>query len=297
MPTYEKRYRRDGVLAAVQCLRMKQCRQRSKQEMHYHDYMELLFGISGCAHAWIGTNCYPLKRGSMLLVHDNVYHTVDGNGAPSEYIVVKFLPSVLLSNENGPEEYAFGRLFGASEYGNRIYFSPEDLCGRGLDDLFARLMEEWDAQTFGYQLSLRADIMRIALEIMRIWQIENPALEDVVKKNVHSELIGDAIAYVEAHYADLSEEECARALGVSAPYLSRVFKKGMQIGFTAYLNRTRLKAAEKLLMAGNMSMTEIAEQVGFSTVSHFISNFRASYRVTPAKYRRILRGEADAADF
>ena len=297
MPTYEKRYRRDGVLASVQCIRMKQCKQRPKQEMHYHDYMELLFGVSGCANAWVGTNCYPLEKGSMLLIHDNVYHAVDGNGSPSEYIVVKFLPSIVFSNENGPEEYAFGRLFGASGYDNRIFFTMNDLCGRGLDILFARLITEWEAQTFGYQLSLRADIMRIVLEIMRIWQTENPTLADVAVKSVHGELIGDAIAYIESHYADLTEEECACALGVSAPYLSRVFKKGMQTSFSAYLNRTRLKAAEKLLMAGDMSMTEIAEQVGFSTVSHFISNFRTSYRVTPAKYRRILRGEVDVADF
>ena len=297
MPTYEKRYRRDGVLASIQCIRMKQCKQRAKQDMHYHDYTELLFGVSGCANAWVGTNCYSLTAGSMLLVHNHVYHTVDGNGEPSEYIVVKFLPSVLFSEEQGPGEYAFGRLFGANTYDSHIYFDAEELQGHDLQTHFLRMMTEWDVQKIGYQLSLRADVMQIVLEIIRIWQAENPSLAEVTLKNAHSELIGDAMAYVGEHYADLTEEKCARALGVSAPYLSRIFKKGMQTTFAAYLNRTRLKAAEKLLVSGDMSMTEIAELVGFSTVSHFIANFRACYRVTPAKYRRILRGEADAADF
>ena len=297
MPVYEKRYRENGVPAAIQCILMKQRLPHSKQEMHYHDYVELLFGLSGCANAYVGTEAYPLRRGTMLLVHNNVFHTVDGNGEESEYIVVKFLPSVLFSEEASISKSVYRRLLEPNAYGNRICFFEEELEHTDVPSLFLRLMEEWNAKRFGYELSLRADLMSIVLQIMRLWQESNPAIAQISVSSVQGELIRQAIEYVDEHYADLTEDSCARALGVSAAYLSRVFKRGMQATFCVYLNRVRLKAAEKLLVSGEMSMTEIAERVGFSSVSHFIAAFRRSYRVTPGKYRRILRGEADAINF
>lgn len=297
MPVYEKRYRMNGVPAPIQCIRMKQCKLHSKPEMHYHDYIELLFGLNGCANAYIGTEIYPLGAGEMLMVRDNVFHTVDGNGELSEYIVVKFLPSILFAEEQSVSEYSYMRLLEQSAFENRIYFDREALSQTDIPALFFHLMQEWDERQFGYEWSLRAGVMNIVLQMMRLWQKQNPAISQVTVSGVQGELIQETIAYVEAHYADLTEELCARALGVSAPYLSRVFKRGVRMTFCTYLNRVRLKAAEKLLVSGEMSMTEIAERVGFSTVSHFIAAFRKEYRVTPGKYRRILRGTADASDF
>ena len=297
MPVYEKRYRMNGVPAPIQCIRMRQCKIHSKPEMHYHDYIELLFGLKGCANAYVGTETYPLRAGSLLMVHNNVFHTVDGNGEASEYIVVKFLPSVLFSEEQSVSEYSYTRLLEQNAFDNRIFFEQAELAPTDIPNLFLHLMEEWDEQRFGYEWSLRAGVMNIVLQMMRLWQKQNPAISQITVSTVQGELIQEAIAYVGAHYADLTEESCARALGVSAPYLSRVFKRGMRVTFCAYLNRVRLKEAEKLLVSGEMSMTEISERVGFSTVSHFIAAFRKGYRVTPGKYRRILRGTADASDF
>ena len=60
---------------------------------------------------------------------------------------------------------------------------------------------------------------------------------------------------------------------------------------SAYINRLKLREAERLLATGDTSVTEIAEAVGFSTVSYFISLFRSHHGVTPHKYRSQLTGE------
>ena len=297
MPVYEKRYRMNGIPTPVQCIRMKQCNPHAKIELHYHDYIELLFGLSGCANAYVGTETYPLRAGTMLLVYDNVFHTVDGNGEEAEYIVVKFLPSFLFAEERSVSEYSYARLLEQNAFDNRIFFEKEDLERTDIPDLFLHLMDEWQLRRFGYEWSLRAGVMNIVLQMMRLWQEQNPSVAQTQLSSVQGELIQQAIDYIGEHYAEMTEESCAKALGVSVPYLSRVFKRGMHVTFCAYLNRIRLKEAEKLLVLGDVSMTEIAERVGYSTVSHFIAAFRKSYRLTPAKYRRVLRGAADANEF
>ena len=55
-----------------------------------------------------------------------------------------------------------------------------------------------------------------------------------------------------------------------------------------------VKEAEKLLHESDLSMTEIAEKVGFSTVAYFIATFRARYRLTPNQYRKFLHGNAQS---
>ena len=288
MPVYEKRYRRDGVPVPIQCLRMHQSAVRENIVLHYHDYTELLFGISGIANAYVGNECYSLTPGSMVIVHDHELHDVNGTGDPSEYIVVKFLPSILLTGEQTVSEYSYALLLMQNSHKGKIYFRPEELEGTSVPTLFSHLMDEWDAGRFGYELSLRADVTVIFLHILRKWQEQNPDLAEETVTPVQSRLLQSAITYIERNFSDMTEEGCALALGVSPSYLSRIFKRGMKVSFSSYVNGVRLKEAERLLISDDMSITEISENVGFSTVSYFISMFRARHGVTPSKYRRQL---------
>ena len=292
MAIYEKRYRRDGVPMPIQCLRMRQSAIRENgDQLHYHDYTELLFGLKGTASARVGNELIPLTAGSMIIVHNHELHDVNGTGSESEYIVVKFLPSILLTGDQTLSEYAYALLLMQNTHKGKIYFTPDELSGTPIPSLFARLMSEWDGERFGYELSLRADVTLIFLHIMRKWQEQNPDLAEQSVTPVQSRLLQNAITYIENNYSDVTEESCATALGVSPSYLSRVFKRGMRSSFSAYVNRLKLREAARLLATGDTSVTEIAETVGFSTVSYFISLFRAHHGVTPHKYRSRLTGE------
>lgn len=290
MPVYEKRYLRNGVPMPIQCIRMKKERIKGSLEFHYHDYIELLFGISGRATVYVGTESYPLEAGSMLIIPDNAFHEVDGTGSPSEYLVVKFLPSVLFVEEQTFSEYTYTLLLMQTMQNGKIFFRAHELEKTPIPSLFLQMMDEWNGQQFGYELSLRASVTEIILQIMRKWQEEKPEIAETTVTDAQSVLIQNAISYILLHYSDLSEEMCAEALGVSAPYLSRVFKKGMKVSFTSYLNDVKLKEAEKMLLSGDQSMTEISETVGFSTVAYFIASFRRKYHITPNQYRKRLRG-------
>lgn len=283
---------RDGVPMPIECLLIRNRAEGHVKRMHYHDYVELLFGLSGSANAYVGMECYPFGAGAMVLIRDGEPHDVAANGEEAEYIVVKFLPSVLHSVQQTFSEYVYTRLLLQKMDGGKSFFTEEELSHTAIPALFARLLSEWREARFGYELSLRADVTQIVLHIMRAWQAEAPALAAVTASERQSTLIQRAITYVDAHYAETTEEGCARALGVSPAYLSRVFKRGMKTPFSAYVTGVKLKEAEKLLATNASSMTEIAERVGFSTVAYFIATFRATYGTTPARYRKLLHGTA-----
>ncbi len=290
MIIYEKRYQRGGVTMPIQCIRMSKKQVKDIQNYHYHDYVELLFGVSGSVNAYVGTDCYRLDAGSMILIGNDEFHEVNGTGESAEYIVVKFLPSILFSESQTLSEYTYTRLWLQNTRGGKIHFDAKELLDTPIPTLFANLIREWEGAQFGYELSLRVDVTSIVLHIMRKWLSQDSSFFEHSMTASQRELIRSAITYIEENYSDMSEDGCARALGVSAAYLSRIFKKGMKTSFTAYVNNIKLKNAEKLLISGSLSMTEIAEHVGFSTVAYFISCFRQKYRFTPNQYRKLLRG-------
>ena len=46
----------------------------------------------------------------------------------------------------------------------------------------------------------------------------------------------------------------------------------------------RLDKARELLMDGQFAVTRVSKEVGYGSVSHFISEFRARFGVTPRAY-------------
>lgn len=60
--------------------------------------------------------------------------------------------------------------------------------------------------------------------------------------------------------------------------------------FYQYLSKRRVACAESLLYSTKMSVTEVAMNSGFSSMSSFDRTFRAINGNTPSEYRNILEG-------
>jgi AraC-like DNA-binding protein len=59
----------------------------------------------------------------------------------------------------------------------------------------------------------------------------------------------------------------------------------MRRSFREYLNYVRVTKAEKLLTNAEFNITEIAMQVGFSTSSYFIQQFKQFKDISPKQYQ------------
>ena len=80
-------------------------------------------------------------------------------------------------------------------------------------------------------------------------------------------------------------KDTAAALGVSAVYLSRVFRKSERISLKQYIQQERIERAKNLLRYSNDSIQSISHCLDFVSQSHFTECFRRSTGLTPLKYR------------
>lgn len=85
---------------------------------------------------------------------------------------------------------------------------------------------------------------------------------------------------------DWTIEKLAQLIGVSAPYLQKLFREEMEITPIAYLRDLRLKKACELLETTFNNISEIRYEVGMPNDSHFTRDFKKKYGVTPTAYRK-----------
>lgn len=83
----------------------------------------------------------------------------------------------------------------------------------------------------------------------------------------------------------LRVEDLAREVGLSPSYLSTLFKKEMGVSLSEYIMGRRIKAACNMLQFSGYSYAEIADELAFSSQSHFTKVFREQTGYTPKAYR------------
>ncbi|MDN3377842.1 MULTISPECIES: AraC family transcriptional regulator [unclassified Pseudoalteromonas] len=88
---------------------------------------------------------------------------------------------------------------------------------------------------------------------------------------------------------NFSLEQAADMCHLSPSYFSRVFKKHFRIPYSDYLIQHKLYNAARLLGQSDISVTDIAYDLGFSSPSYFIKQFKFHFKVTPHQYRQQLR--------
>lgn len=99
--------------------------------------------------------------------------------------------------------------------------------------------------------------------------------------------VQQATAYIKTHYAqaDISLQLVAEAVNLSPSHLSAQFKSRMGLSYSRYLTAVRLEEAQKLLRTTDMSVTAVAESVGYPNVTNFYRHFQRQIGMTPATYR------------
>ena len=84
-------------------------------------------------------------------------------------------------------------------------------------------------------------------------------------------------------------EDMANHVKMSVSAFAHLFKATTGSAPYQYLKRLRLDRARALLVEENRAVSEACRAVGYSTVSHFITEFKRTYGETPRSYAGRLR--------
>lgn len=255
---------------------------------HIHDYIEILYAVSGEFRILLNARNYYFGTGDMVLINSNEIHNIISlSGGLNKYIVIKFEPEMLYTTSQSLFEIKYVMPFVLTESTHQKVFRKEEIEDTVVKGLVYRIYDEYTDKNYGYELAIRANIFNLFLFILRRWNSQNVDLNirQVIDKE-RIQWLQTVFDYVDNNYQlDITSFDMASICNLSYSYFSRLFKKIMKRGFRDYLNYARITKAEKLLTTSNMNITEIAMAVGFSTSSYFIQQFKHYKDVSPNKFR------------
>ncbi|WP_304528495.1 AraC family transcriptional regulator [Mycobacterium sp. E2462] len=107
--------------------------------------------------------------------------------------------------------------------------------------------------------------------------------------------IGAALTYIDAHSAEpLTVATLAAQVGLSPSAFTRAFREVTGSSPYQYVKDVRLNRARELVLDRRLSVSDVAQRVGYVSASHFIKEFRTRFGATPRDYapRPEARGAA-----
>jgi AraC-like DNA-binding protein len=90
---------------------------------------------------------------------------------------------------------------------------------------------------------------------------------------------------------DINLDAAAAQTGISAFHFLRLFANVLGVTPHQYLVRSRLRHAARLLADEDISVTDIAYDVGFGDLSNFVRTFHRAAGVSPRAFRDASRGK------
>lgn len=255
---------------------------------HFHDYIEVLYTFGGKFNIWLDGKFHEFSKGDLVVINSNELHRIviseiDEN---SGYYCLRFNPNILYSSDKTIYEFKYVIPFMSNHTPPQKVFTAEEIKNSDAAELMMNIYDEFMKEEYAYELSIRSYICRLFSWILRYWKSKNYDISEKTNLDLAAKL-GGTIEYVLQHYGeDITAQDMADYSNLSYSYFSRSFKRLTGKSFTEYLNATRVSEAEKLLLTSDMNITEIALEVGFSTSSYFISQFKMYKGMSPKQFKK-----------
>lgn len=151
-------------------------------------------------------------------------------------------------------------------------------------------MPSEDAYTLSDDFILQTDEAETIKQVhsihSQVIEIFCNAMHEIRIRGIYSLQVVKAIDFVKGHIAEkIGINEIAEYLGISVPYLSRLFKAETGENISEYVVKRKVETSLIMLKYSNKSIAEISADLSFSSQSYFTKVFRKYVGLTPKDYK------------
>ena len=232
--------------------------------------------------------------GQLVLIPPGCYHSTfcEMQKTGMQPVVEKFTFRFRLSRSNSDAEPLFRPVMQAL-YPNqkpRLMTSPDSAI---LKDIWNEIMH----QRIGSTVMVQADLQRFFLQFLRLL-LENDSSQshgDIRRRDIGSGTLSNQSRVMqimnEQYHTPLTEQSIAEMLGVSVRSVSRLFSDTFGMTFKQKLTEVRMYHAKKYLIRTDITVDQIANRIGYESLSAFYTAFGKTFGMPPAQYRKMQKTE------
>lgn len=265
------------------------CRQHTRFTvfpMHWHDYLEMMYVLSGeVRHGMPDGTTITLKPGELLLINRHSAHSIEMCGendiAVNFIIRQEFLDFV-------PD------MIGTHNVLGRFLLDSLRNYEQDMSYLYFKIAEQPEVQLLLQSIvySLIApkmaglQIRRTEMSLLFLHLLGKPEYM-IMPVSAHQEnlIVIELLQEIRQNYASFVLHDFAQRKHVSSAYLSKVVKEATGKNCTALLQERRIERAKRMLTETDLSVMEVCAAVGYSNSSYFYRIFEAAEGMSPSEWR------------
>ena len=255
----------------------------SMEMFHWHDYLEISLVRRGSGVYEIEDRMFPVRPGDLVIVNGTERHRVRFEDSDPLYETsIHFDPRLLWSKGDLPFDFELARLFGKGVgFVNLPSFDESGV----LYHLYAEIVEEYLRIAPFHEIVIQAKLLLFVAELLRAKATFSLGERQENRRRSNIERLERILAFLEANQqGELTLRSVAERFFMNPTYFSEYFKKNVGVGFAEYLARMRIETAIRKLAEGRSTLTEIALQCGFNSLSSFYGAFRRIVGMNPSAF-------------
>lgn len=253
---------------------------------HFHPEYELTYIVNSRGMRYVGDSVKRFTEDDLVLLGSNLPHcwkntaTYEGK---AQSVVIQFRED-MLGNERlmKKEFYAIRHMLDVSAHG--LHFKPQD--AKNVQPLILEMLAQ---PAFERYLSLLKILNRLAHLPCHILSESSNAHQLNHKAN---ERVNQIYNFVAKNYRKkISLHDIASYVAMNEEAFCRFCKKTLKKSFFTFLNEYRINQACDLLMATELSITQVGYDCGYESLPFFYRQFQKFNECSPAVYRRHFKKE------
>ncbi len=246
---------------------------------HRHEGVyEVTLVLDGCLEFTFNDQRFPVRGGMFFITKPGEWHgAADNTLQPAEWYWAHIhLPTDLALPGTTAEETG-ALASGFADITQRLVNGSD-----ALQDCFSQLLAENRSPKRCSVLAARACYHRLLVQILR----DHDRSQNLRSTQEPSRPIRLALDWLDEHLGEtLSVTELAEVSGLSESHFRQRFHQEMGISPSDFIARRRVQKAKTLLKSSDLSITEIAFQLGFQSSPYFAAVFKKLTGQTPSQFR------------
>lgn len=256
--------------------------------LHWHNEIQFVLVLKGCVSFSVNQSTYYVEEKNGIFINSSCLHSARSyNSEDDEYICFDINPCLLApSSENIIyQKYVEPFIKSKSNSNSAIMLSTSVPWQQIILDDLDNLFELYTKREFGFELNMHVILLRIWHSIVT----HTPDYITEVDTNAFTEdrRIKQMLSFIHQNYKQkVALEDIAKSANISRSECCRFFKHMTKSTPFEYLISYRINQSILLLRKSNLSITEIANEVGFGSVSYYIEKFRNQTNYTPKEFKK-----------
>ncbi len=252
-----------------------------------HDFWELVYADIGGATIGEDGHSFSLLPGECILHAPNAFHTIHANLAPKcSLFVISFASNSSALNLIPQGVHTLNTK--EKRIIRQILLEGDALCGPVLDisDLEKMTLSENPPTGAGQVI-----VNNLELLLIQLLRAENqsPRRSAVTDGQGIQTMVDTVEAFMREHPdGSIHMEDICRHIGVGATTVKRLFRQCRESGVMERYQRIRLEEACRRLRTGSVNVSEVAYELGYSSLPAFSRQFHNMLGMTPREYMQTV---------